>query len=69
MMTNYAIPRAPVLTGTEKELRRKELQRDIDAFLAKGGKIVVYPTGFSSDDALNPKTGWEKELRNDPEKR
>ena len=68
-MTNYAIPRAPVLTGTEKELRRKELQRDIDAFLAKGGKIVVYPTGFSSDDALNPKTGWEKELRNDPEKR
>ena len=69
MMTNYAIPRAVVLTGKEKELRRKELQRDIDAFLANGGKIVVYPTGFSSDDALNPKTGWEKELRNDPEKR
>jgi hypothetical protein len=69
MMTNYAIPRAPVLTGTEKELRRKELQRDIDAFLANGGKIVVYPPGFSADDADNPKTGWEKELRNDPEKR
>jgi hypothetical protein len=69
MMTNYAIPRAPVLTGTEKELRRKELQRDIDAFLANGGEIVVYPPGFSAEDAGNPKTGWEKELRNDPEKR
>jgi len=69
MMTNYAIPRAPVLTGKEKELRRKELQRDIDAFLANGGKIVVYPPGFSAEDAGNTKTGWEKELRNDPEKR
>jgi ABC-type uncharacterized transport system involved in gliding motility auxiliary subunit len=53
----------------EKKSVRQQIQRDIDAFLAKGGKIVVYPTGFSSDDALNPKTGWEKELRNDPEKR
>jgi hypothetical protein len=69
MMTNYAIPRAVVLTGKEKELRRKELQRDIDAFLANGGEIVVYPPGFSAEDAGNPKTGWEKELRNDPEKR
>ncbi len=69
MTTNYAIPRAPVLTGTEKEKRRKKIQQDIDDFLAKGGKIVVYPAGFSSDDVDNPKSGWEKELRNNPEKR
>ena len=69
MMTNYAIPRSPVRTGDEKKSARKQIQRDIDAFLANGGKIVVYPPGFSAEDAGNPKTGWEKELRNDPEKR
>jgi len=69
MTTNYAIPRSPVRTVDEKKSVRQQIQRDIDAFLAKGGKIVVYPPGFSADDALNPKTGWEKKLRNDPEKR
>lgn len=69
MTTNYAIPRSPVRTVDEKNSVRQQIQRDIDAFLAKGGKIVVYPPGFSADDALNPKTGWEKKLRNDPEKR
>jgi ABC-type uncharacterized transport system involved in gliding motility auxiliary subunit len=69
MLTNHAIPRSPVRTADEKNSVRQQIQRDIDAFLAKGGKIVVYPPGFSADDALNPKTGWEKELRNDPEKR
>ncbi len=69
MTTNYAIPRSPVRTVDEKKSVRQQIQRDIDAFLANGGKIVVYPPGFSADDALNPKTGWEKKLRNDPEKR
>jgi len=69
MTTNYAIPRSPVRTADEKNSVRQQIQRDIDAFLANGGKIVVYPPGFSADDALNPKTGWEKKLRNDPEKR
>jgi hypothetical protein len=69
MLTNHAIPRSPVRTADEKNSVRQQIQRDIDAFLAKGGKIVVYPPGFSADDALNPKTGWEKELRNDPERR
>ena len=69
MTTNYAIPRSPVRTMDEKKSVRQQIQRDIDAFLANGGEIVVYPPGFSADDALNPKTGWEKELRNDPEKR
>ena len=69
MLTNHAIPRSPVRTADEKKSVRQQIQRDIDTFLAKGGKIVVYPPGFSADDALNPKTGWEKKLRNDPEKR
>jgi len=67
MMNNYQIPRAPVLTGKEKEDQRAEIQRDIDAFLANGGKIVVYPPGFSAEDA-GSNNGWEKKLRNDPER-
>lgn len=67
MMNNYQIPRAPVLTGKEKEDQRAEIQRDIDAFLANGGKIVVYPPGFSAEDA-GSSSAWEKKLRNDPER-
>ena len=64
MTTNYSIPRSPVLTVDEKKSVRQQIQRDIDSFLAKGGNINVYPTGHSSDDVLNAKNGWEKELRN-----
>lgn len=67
MMNNYQIPRAPVLTGKEKEDQRAEIQRDIDAFLANGGKIVVYPPGFSAEDS-GSSSAWEKKLRNDPER-
>lgn len=67
MTVDYATPLSPVGTVDKKKSLRQEIQRHIDRFLANGGKIVVYPPGFSAEDALNSKTGWEKKFRNDPE--
>lgn len=68
-MSNYRIPRAPVQTLTEKELLTRQIEKDIADYLSKGGKINVYPPGYSAVEnnsilMFDGKTGWEKELRN-----
>ena len=68
-MSNYRIPRAPVQPMTERERLTRQIEKDIADYLSKGGKINVYPPGYSAVEGtriplLDGKTGWERELRN-----
>ena len=68
-MSNYRIPRAPVQPMTERELLTRQIEKDIADYLSKGGKINVYPPGYSTVEGtriplIDGKTGWERELRN-----
>lgn len=54
---------------TEKELLMRQIEQDIADYLSKGGKINVYPPGYSAIEGTqiplpDGKTGWERELRN-----